>query len=163
MQREVKLCVIEFDQSDFYCLVSVVTSALASGQEFLISVIEALLLQCAGHCCPTDFEPQQSSNSNFSLLLSSPFSLPPSLSVSAQAVESQIRSFGQTPCQLLIEPHPPRSSAMQVVSDARTDVQTKHTHKHTSHCGGNLLVCKYDDIIWVSSQRSCAINHSSAG
>lgn len=33
-----------------------------------------------------------------------------------QAVESQIRSFGQTPCQLLIEPHPPRSSAMQVVS-----------------------------------------------
>ncbi|XP_061888711.1 lipopolysaccharide-responsive and beige-like anchor protein [Entelurus aequoreus] len=32
----------------------------------------------------------------------------------AQAVESQIRSFGQTPCQLLIEPHPPRSSAMQV-------------------------------------------------
>uniref|UniRef100_A0A8C6LYV1 Neurobeachin n=1 Tax=Nothobranchius furzeri TaxID=105023 RepID=A0A8C6LYV1_NOTFU len=29
------------------------------------------------------------------------------------AVESQIRSFGQTPCQLLIEPHAPRSSAMQ--------------------------------------------------
>lgn len=33
-----------------------------------------------------------------------------------QAVEAQIRSFGQTPSQLLIEPHPPRSSAMQVVS-----------------------------------------------
>ncbi|KAM6971940.1 LOW QUALITY PROTEIN: lipopolysaccharide-responsive and beige-like anchor protein [Aplochiton taeniatus] len=31
-----------------------------------------------------------------------------------EAVENQIRSFGQTPCQLLIEPHPPRSSAMQV-------------------------------------------------
>uniref|UniRef100_M4A0Y3 LPS responsive beige-like anchor protein n=1 Tax=Xiphophorus maculatus TaxID=8083 RepID=M4A0Y3_XIPMA len=31
-----------------------------------------------------------------------------------EAVESQIRSFGQTPSQLLIEPHPPRSSAMQV-------------------------------------------------
>ncbi|KAK1792126.1 hypothetical protein P4O66_001902 [Electrophorus voltai] len=31
-----------------------------------------------------------------------------------KAVESQIRSFGQTPCKLLIEPHPPRSSAMQV-------------------------------------------------
>uniref|UniRef100_A0A8D0D3D5 Neurobeachin n=1 Tax=Sander lucioperca TaxID=283035 RepID=A0A8D0D3D5_SANLU len=31
-----------------------------------------------------------------------------------EAVESQIMSFGQTPCQLLIEPHPPRSSAMQV-------------------------------------------------
>uniref|UniRef100_A0A8C6LR58 Neurobeachin n=1 Tax=Nothobranchius furzeri TaxID=105023 RepID=A0A8C6LR58_NOTFU len=30
-----------------------------------------------------------------------------------EAVESQIRSFGQTPCQLLIEPHAPRSSAMQ--------------------------------------------------
>ncbi|MEQ2228633.1 hypothetical protein ILYODFUR_010795, partial [Ilyodon furcidens] len=39
-----------------------------------------------------------------------------------EAVESQIRSFGQTPCQLLIEPHPPRSSAMQVVSDATTKV-----------------------------------------
>uniref|UniRef100_A0A8C9VPW8 LPS responsive beige-like anchor protein n=1 Tax=Scleropages formosus TaxID=113540 RepID=A0A8C9VPW8_SCLFO len=31
-----------------------------------------------------------------------------------EAVEAQIRSFGQTPCQVLIEPHPPRSSAMQV-------------------------------------------------
>uniref|UniRef100_A0A8B9FHX6 Lipopolysaccharide-responsive and beige-like anchor protein n=1 Tax=Amazona collaria TaxID=241587 RepID=A0A8B9FHX6_9PSIT len=30
-----------------------------------------------------------------------------------KAVEAQIRSFGQTPSQLLIEPHPPRSSAMQ--------------------------------------------------
>nr|XP_020636969.1 lipopolysaccharide-responsive and beige-like anchor protein isoform X2 [Pogona vitticeps] len=30
-----------------------------------------------------------------------------------EAVEAQIRSFGQTPSQLLIEPHPPRSSAMQ--------------------------------------------------
>ncbi|XP_077702452.1 lipopolysaccharide-responsive and beige-like anchor protein isoform X6 [Canis aureus] len=30
------------------------------------------------------------------------------------AVEAQIRSFGQTPSQLLIEPHPPRGSAMQV-------------------------------------------------
>ncbi|TRZ03185.1 hypothetical protein DNTS_012509, partial [Danionella cerebrum] len=36
------------------------------------------------------------------------------------AVESQIRSFGQTPCQLLIEPHLPRSSAMQVVSYKHT-------------------------------------------
>uniref|UniRef100_A0A3Q2YNQ3 LPS responsive beige-like anchor protein n=2 Tax=Hippocampus comes TaxID=109280 RepID=A0A3Q2YNQ3_HIPCM len=31
-----------------------------------------------------------------------------------EAVESQIQSFGQTPCQLLIEPHTPRSSAMQM-------------------------------------------------
>ncbi|MFT7815131.1 lipopolysaccharide-responsive and beige-like anchor protein [Arapaima gigas] len=30
-----------------------------------------------------------------------------------EAVEAQIRSFGQTPCQLLVEPHPPRSPAMQ--------------------------------------------------
>ncbi|RXM34315.1 Lipopolysaccharide-responsive and beige-like anchor protein [Acipenser ruthenus] len=35
-------------------------------------------------------------------------------SIADPAVEAQIRSFGQTPCQLLIEPHPPRSSAMQV-------------------------------------------------
>nr|XP_044987386.1 lipopolysaccharide-responsive and beige-like anchor protein isoform X2 [Jaculus jaculus] len=30
-----------------------------------------------------------------------------------EAVEAQIRSFGQTPSQLLVEPHPPRGSAMQ--------------------------------------------------
>ena len=29
-----------------------------------------------------------------------------------QAIESQIKNFGQTPCQLLAEPHPPRSSAI---------------------------------------------------
>lgn len=51
------------------------------------------------------------------------------LFLSLQAVESQIRSFGQTPGQLLIEPHPPRSSAMQVVSGAHRD-SYKHTHKH---------------------------------
>eukprot|EP00063_Salmo_salar_P090025 XP_014064860.1 PREDICTED: lipopolysaccharide-responsive and beige-like anchor protein [Salmo salar] len=43
-----------------------------------------------------------------------------------EAVEAQIRSFGQTPCQLLIEPHQPRSSAMQVVSLAHT-----YAHAHT--------------------------------
>ncbi|XP_069782538.1 lipopolysaccharide-responsive and beige-like anchor protein isoform X2 [Narcine bancroftii] len=37
------------------------------------------------------------------------------------AVEAQIRSFGQTPSQLLIEPHPPRSSAMQVTPLMFTD------------------------------------------
>uniref|UniRef100_A0A8C4X293 Neurobeachin n=1 Tax=Eptatretus burgeri TaxID=7764 RepID=A0A8C4X293_EPTBU len=31
-----------------------------------------------------------------------------------EAVESQIKNFGQTPSQLLIEPHPPRSSAMHL-------------------------------------------------
>eukprot|EP00064_Thunnus_orientalis_P000008 superscaffoldBa00000001_g8 len=32
-----------------------------------------------------------------------------------EATEAQIQSFGQTPSQLLIEPHPPRSSAMHLV------------------------------------------------
>jgi len=35
--------------------------------------------------------------------------------VMREAVEDQIRSFGQTPSQLLAEPHPPRSSAMHLV------------------------------------------------
>ncbi|XP_056418795.1 lipopolysaccharide-responsive and beige-like anchor protein isoform X2 [Hyla sarda] len=38
-----------------------------------------------------------------------------------EGVEAQIRSFGQTPSQLLIEPHPPRSSAMQVTPLMFTD------------------------------------------
>lgn len=42
-----------------------------------------------------------------------------------EAVEAQIRSFGQTPSQLLIEPHPPRSSAMQVTPLMFTD-QAQH-------------------------------------
>jgi hypothetical protein len=33
-----------------------------------------------------------------------------------QAIENQIRSFGQTPLQLLTEPHPPRSSVMHLVN-----------------------------------------------
>ena len=32
-----------------------------------------------------------------------------------EAVENQIKNFGQTPSQLLMEPHPPRSSAMHLV------------------------------------------------
>ncbi|KAJ8028510.1 Neurobeachin [Holothuria leucospilota] len=34
--------------------------------------------------------------------------------VMREAVESQILSFGQTPCQLITDPHPPRSSAMHM-------------------------------------------------
>ena len=34
--------------------------------------------------------------------------------VTKQALEDQIKNFGQTPCQLLSEPHPPRSSAISV-------------------------------------------------
>ena len=36
--------------------------------------------------------------------------------VMREAIENQIRNFGQTPSQLLMEPHPPRSSAMHLVS-----------------------------------------------
>ncbi|UYV62662.1 LRBA [Cordylochernes scorpioides] len=34
--------------------------------------------------------------------------------VMREAVENQIRNFGQTPAQLLMEPHPPRASAMHL-------------------------------------------------
>ncbi|RZF43720.1 hypothetical protein LSTR_LSTR004233 [Laodelphax striatellus] len=34
--------------------------------------------------------------------------------VMREAIEDQIRNFGQTPSQLLLEPHPPRSSAMHL-------------------------------------------------
>lgn len=36
--------------------------------------------------------------------------------VMKEAIENQIKNFGQTPSQLLMEPHPPRSSAMHLVS-----------------------------------------------
>ena len=38
-------------------------------------------------------------------------------SVMREAIENQIRNFGQTPSQLLMEPHPPRSSAMHLVNN----------------------------------------------
>ncbi len=34
--------------------------------------------------------------------------------VMREAVENQIKNFGQTPSQLLMEPHPPRSSALHL-------------------------------------------------
>ncbi|KAH6937245.1 hypothetical protein HPB50_026199 [Hyalomma asiaticum] len=34
--------------------------------------------------------------------------------VMKEAIENQIKNFGQTPSQLLMEPHPPRSSAMHI-------------------------------------------------
>ncbi|XP_062597787.1 neurobeachin-like isoform X2 [Saccostrea cucullata] len=37
--------------------------------------------------------------------------------VMKEAIENQIRSFGQTPTQLLTEPHPPRSSLMHLMSE----------------------------------------------
>ncbi|XP_026297314.1 neurobeachin isoform X11 [Apis mellifera] len=36
--------------------------------------------------------------------------------VMREAIENQIRNFGQTPSQLLMEPHPPRSSAMHLIT-----------------------------------------------
>lgn len=36
--------------------------------------------------------------------------------VMKEAIENQIKNFGQTPSQLLMEPHPPRSSAMHLVT-----------------------------------------------
>eukprot|EP00057_Strongylocentrotus_purpuratus_P023557 XP_011678031.1 PREDICTED: lipopolysaccharide-responsive and beige-like anchor protein [Strongylocentrotus purpuratus] len=41
--------------------------------------------------------------------------------VMREAIENQIRSFGQTPAQLLTEPHPPRSSAMHLSPMMYTD------------------------------------------
>ena len=41
--------------------------------------------------------------------------------VMREAIEGQIRNFGQTPSQLLMEPHPPRSSAMHLVSQLCSD------------------------------------------
>ena len=43
--------------------------------------------------------------------------------VMREAIEGQIRNFGQTPSQLLMEPHPPRSSAMHLVSQLYSEVQ----------------------------------------
>ncbi|KAK6172415.1 hypothetical protein SNE40_016068 [Patella caerulea] len=37
--------------------------------------------------------------------------------VMKEAIENQIRSFGQTPAQLLAEPHPPRSSVMHLLTE----------------------------------------------
>lgn len=43
--------------------------------------------------------------------------------VMKEAIENQIRSFGQTPTQLLTEPHPPRSSVMHLSPMMFTSVQ----------------------------------------
>lgn len=45
-----------------------------------------------------------------------------------QAVENQIRNFGQTPSQLLMEPHPPRSSAMHLVRAMQTSLILAQTN-----------------------------------
>ncbi|XP_078683644.1 neurobeachin-like isoform X8 [Branchiostoma floridae x Branchiostoma belcheri] len=44
--------------------------------------------------------------------------------VMKEAIKDQIKSFGVTPCQLLTEPHPPRSSAMHLTPMMFTDMRT---------------------------------------
>ena len=53
-----------------------------------------------------------------------------------QALENQIRSFGQTPAQLLTEPHPPRNSVMHLV---RKPAYIS-TCQHWNTCVKNILV-----------------------
>ncbi|XP_043114587.1 neurobeachin isoform X1 [Puntigrus tetrazona] len=45
-----------------------------------------------------------------------------------EATEAQIQSVGQTPSQLLIEPHPPRSSAMHLVSRGAPGYSLEQAH-----------------------------------
>ncbi|XP_072155979.1 neurobeachin isoform X4 [Bemisia tabaci] len=54
-----------------------------------------------------------------------------------EAIENQVRSFGQTPSQLLMEPHPPRSSAMHLSPMMFTTVADDvcMTMKFQSHSG----------------------------
>lgn len=58
--------------------------------------------------------------------------------VMREAIENQIRNFGQTPSQLLLEPHPPRNSAMHAVSlngpftSSKSSPNTMHLNKTVS-------------------------------
>lgn len=45
--------------------------------------------------------------------------------VMREAIENQIKNFGQTPSQLLMEPHPPRSSAMHLVYEVISNFNSK--------------------------------------
>ncbi|XP_049471093.1 neurobeachin-like protein 1 isoform X5 [Panthera uncia] len=50
-----------------------------------------------------------------------------------KALEGMINNFGQTPCQLLKEPHPPRLSAEEAVQkQAKTDTSTLNLFQHLS-------------------------------
>ena len=53
--------------------------------------------------------------------------------VAREAIENQIRHFGQTPSQLLSEPHPPRSSAMHMVRDSYDSVTILVSSDHPTH------------------------------
>uniref|UniRef100_A0A8C6WZW5 Neurobeachin n=1 Tax=Neogobius melanostomus TaxID=47308 RepID=A0A8C6WZW5_9GOBI len=91
-----------------------------------------------------------------------------------EAVESQIRSFGQTPCQLLIEPHPPRSSAMQVTPLMFTEQMQQDvimvlkfpSNSPVTHVAANTQAgLSTPGIITVTASRLFAVNkwHGLAG
>ncbi|KAG7314175.1 hypothetical protein KOW79_022671 [Hemibagrus wyckioides] len=70
-----------------------------------------------------------------------------------EAVESQIRSFGQTPSQLLIEPHPPRSSAMQVTPLMFTEQMQQDV----------IMVLKFPSnspVVYVSAHTQAGLSNS---
>ncbi|XP_067848250.1 lipopolysaccharide-responsive and beige-like anchor protein isoform X1 [Heptranchias perlo] len=84
-----------------------------------------------------------------------------------EAVEAQIRSFGQTPSQLLIEPHPPRSSAMQVTPLMFTDQMQQDvimvlkfpSNSPVTHVAANTqLGLAVPAIITVTASRLFAVN-----
>lgn len=58
------------------------------------------------------------------------------------AIETQIRNFGQTPSQLLTEPHPPRNSAMTLVSSCLVHILIRSCP----------FVLDSDDVQCVSSE-----------
>ncbi|CAH2301148.1 lipopolysaccharide-responsive and beige-like anchor [Pelobates cultripes] len=84
-----------------------------------------------------------------------------------EGAESQIRSFGQTPSQLLIEPHPPRSSAMQVTPLMFTD-QAQHdvimvlkfpSNSPVTHVAANTQPgLSSSAVITVTANRLFAVN-----
>ncbi|XP_061626938.1 lipopolysaccharide-responsive and beige-like anchor protein isoform X5 [Phyllopteryx taeniolatus] len=91
-----------------------------------------------------------------------------------EAVESQIQSFGQTPCQLLIEPHTPRSSAMQVTPLMFTEQMQQDvimvlkfpSNSPVSHVAANTQAgLAAPAIITVTASRVFAVNkwHGLAG
>ncbi|KAJ8262151.1 hypothetical protein GJAV_G00163030 [Gymnothorax javanicus] len=91
-----------------------------------------------------------------------------------EAVEAQIRSFGQTPCQLLIEPHTPRSSAMQMTPLMFTEQMQQDvimvlkfpSNSPVAHVAANTQPgLSTPSIITVTANRLFAVNkwHGLAG
>ncbi|KAL2096593.1 hypothetical protein ACEWY4_008741 [Coilia grayii] len=87
-----------------------------------------------------------------------------------EAMEAQIQGFGQTPSQLLIEPHPPRSSAMHLVSVYPIDHDPRETSVAARLDQGRALVsnqlpgsrCRASSLILSSSPYQPVLKLSSA-